>query len=479
MDSSEALAGRDYTEATGSPPGFIPVTDPERIPTRRYYDEAFYKLECERLWPRVWQMACRLEEIPEVGDFVVYEILEQSVVLVRAKDGGVKAFHNACRHRGVKLAEGEGNCEVRGFQCPFHGWRWNMDGQNTFVYQPHLFSERAMDPEDLNLVPCRVETWGGCAFINFDNDAAPLRDCIEPFATTHDARHAEKMRVEWWTSTVLPANWKLAIEAFMEAYHVLRTHPQLVPRSVRNDNDAYGKPVAGATSSQAQRMAAFRSPRELVDGYIAFMRELSVGMGGMIHARDVAVAETLRDIELPDDMEAARKEWHLRLNEAIVAEGKRTGRDMPDLVEIDRTGPWGSVNFCFPNYFLLPYYGNMASYRIRPLGPETCLFELWSLTLCPEGEVRPKPVAPAPVPHDSQDFPPVPRQDYSNIPAQQLGLHARGFEFMRLSRDIEGLISNFQRMIDGYLTDVPKEKLVAALPKVNTAIDVPIDDLGF
>ena len=195
MDTSEPPVGREAVAS--EPPGFIPVTDPERIPPRRYYDEGFYKLECERLWPRVWQMACRLEEIPEQGDYAVYDILDQSLILVRMKDGGVKAFHNACRHRGVRLADGQGNCEVRGFQCRFHGWRWNMEGRNTFVYQPALFSERALDPEEIDLPQCRVELWGGCAFINFDDHAPPLRDCIEPFATWHDARKAEKMRVEW------------------------------------------------------------------------------------------------------------------------------------------------------------------------------------------------------------------------------------------------------------------------------------------
>ncbi|MBV9996122.1 MAG: Rieske 2Fe-2S domain-containing protein, partial [Caulobacteraceae bacterium] len=76
------------------------VTNPEQIPVKRYYDEAFYKLECERLWPRVWQMACRLEEIPNVGDFVEYKILDKSVLVVRT-EGGIKAFHNVCRHRGM------------------------------------------------------------------------------------------------------------------------------------------------------------------------------------------------------------------------------------------------------------------------------------------------------------------------------------------------------------------------------------------
>ncbi|HET7653545.1 MAG TPA: Rieske 2Fe-2S domain-containing protein, partial [Acidimicrobiales bacterium] len=74
---------------------------PDRIPKQRYYDPEFFALEAERLWPRVWQMACRLEEIPNPGDFAEYEILDQSVVVVRQADLSVRAFENACRHRGV------------------------------------------------------------------------------------------------------------------------------------------------------------------------------------------------------------------------------------------------------------------------------------------------------------------------------------------------------------------------------------------
>src|SRR6476469_9397881 len=100
---------------------------PDRVAKERYYDRDFYDLEAEQLWPRVWQMACRLEEIPEPGDFVEYEILDQSVVVVRtgADDGAVRAFQNSCRHRGVRFADGRGTCDGT-FVCPFHGWCYGL-----------------------------------------------------------------------------------------------------------------------------------------------------------------------------------------------------------------------------------------------------------------------------------------------------------------------------------------------------------------
>ncbi|HEX7819269.1 MAG TPA: Rieske 2Fe-2S domain-containing protein [Sphingobium sp.] len=111
------------------------ITNPELIPAQRYYDEEFYKAEKERLWPRVWQMACR--------------------------------------HRGVRLVTGPGNCKREGCICPFHGWRFNAEGRNIFVFGKQVFSEELLDHAEIDLAPCRVEFWAGCAFINYDS---PIKD---------------------------------------------------------------------------------------------------------------------------------------------------------------------------------------------------------------------------------------------------------------------------------------------------------------
>ena len=136
------------------------------------------------------------------------------------------------------------------------------------------------------------------------------------------------------------------------------------------------------------------------------------------------------------------------------------------------------IGFCFPHYFLLPQYSSASSYRIRPLGPEQTLFEVWSLTRYPNDQSPGKPTAPEPLAPDDPSWPMIPAQDFSNLPKQQKGLHAKGFEYMRLSDRIEGLISNFERVIDGFLAGVPYERLVPAIQKTNTTIDVPVADLG-
>ena len=433
------------------------VERPDRIPKQRYYDPEFYALEAELLWPRVWQMACRLEEIPQPGDFVEYQILDQSVIVVRTDDMEVKAYYNACRHRAVKLVDDVGNCPS-GFICPFHGWCFSLDGTNTYVHQPEMFDESNVEPDALALTPVRCEQWGGCAWINFEVDAPPLRESLQPYATYHEAWKAETLRVEWWESCLLPANWKLAMAAFMEGWHVPQTHPQLRMPTPTAPLDSQG----------------------IIDMNLAFMRQLSVGMAGMTHDVDVRIAEGLRDLELPDDPTLAMATWRRTLNDAVVRWWSANGVEIADLNELDRLGLSAPIEFCFPNTFILPTYSSASAYRFRPLGPEATLMEIWSLTRFPDGAPdRPRPTPPTPQRPDSPSWPPIPRQDFANIPKQQQGLHNRGVEFMRLAKNIEGLISNFERVVDGFLAGLPHEQLVAAIQKTNGTIDAPIADLAF
>ncbi|MFM8304765.1 MAG: aromatic ring-hydroxylating oxygenase subunit alpha [Actinomycetota bacterium] len=434
---------------------------PDRVPKQRYFDADFYALEAEQLWPRVWQMACRLEEIPAPHDFVEYEILDQSVLVVRTDDMEVRAFQNACRHRGVKLAEGQGTC-AKGFRCPFHGWCYGPDGANTAVPQRRGFAEHNLDLADLDLTPVRCETWGGCVWINFDLGAPPLRASLEPAAGALDSWKVESLRTEWWEAARLPVNWKLAIEAFVEMYHVVQTHPQLVIPT-----------RFGARHDQPFDAAAF------IDADIEYLRAMSEGMAGMMHASDVAVAEGLRTLELPDDPVAGKALWNRTLNDAVVQWHRDAGHDMPDLNDLDAQGVNLTFFHCFPHYFVLPMYSSASAYRFRPLGPEETLMEIWSLTRFPRDAERPRPSPPEPRECDDPRWPPIPAQDFSNLPKQQRGLHARGFEYMRLSTRLEGHIANCHRVVDGYLAGLSHDRLLPVLSVVNVyPFEQPMADLG-
>ena len=435
---------------------------PDRARKERYYDPEFYRLEADQLWSRTWQMACRLEEIPRPYDYATYEILDQSIILVRTEDLRVTAFHNACRHRGVALADAQGTCET-GFTCPFHGWCYGPDGKNTFVSKRSSFSQHNLRPEDLDLRPVRCEVWGGCVWINLDDDAPPLRPCIEPFATVMDAWQLEAMHPEWWLSFRLPVNWKLAEEAFMEQYHVIEAHPQLV------DPKRFPPRDPGTFD-----------PRAWLDAEIRYLHTMSEGMAGMVHASDVAVAEGLRDIELPAEPGPAIEAWNLTFNEAVVRWHREQGHVIPDLNELEATGMNQPMGYCFPHFFVLPMYSSASSYRFRPLGPEETLMEIWSLTRFPEDHDPERPTPPEPWECDDPRVPPIPQQDFSNLPRQQRGLHTKGFEYMRFSGQVEGGILNFERTVDGFLAGLPYDTLLPGLAEVNVnPLERPVVDLGF
>ena len=289
--------------------------------------------------------------------------------------------------------------------------------------------------------------WGGCAWINLDHDAPPVRECLEPAATILDAWKVESLRTEKWYACRLPVNWKLAIEAFVEMYHVVQTHPQLVipTRFGRRDDEAFDA-------------AAF------IDADIEYLRAMSEGMDGMCHADDVRIAEgPARCGAARPTRREAMATWNRTLNDAVVRWHRDAGHDVPDLNALDAHGLNLTFFHGFPHYFVLPMYSSASSYRFRPLGPEETLMEIWSLGRFPEGHEPAKPAPPEVWECDDPRWPPIPAQDFSNLPRQQQGLHAKGFEYMRLSSGLEGHISNFERTIDGFLAGLSHEQLLPAL----------------
>jgi hypothetical protein len=349
-----------------------------------------------------------------------------------------------------------------------------MEGRNTFVYGRSKFSERQLDQADLALPPVRLELWGGSAWINHDDEAPSFRDTLGPLADRLEAREIDKMRAEWCYATVLPANWKIAMEAFMEGLHIMRTHPQLYESSPHLFASMYEQ----TPGSAPWPLNAKASARDTVKTYVRYMEVVSEGMAGMIHAKDVGVAHQLVDVALPEDPAQAFAGWYSRVRQELTRQGRAGGEPTPDLNALAVSHPVYGVEYLFPHCFMLPILTSMSAYRIRPLGPESCYFEIWSLTLFPEGQ-EPAPVMdPVVLPYDSPDFPPIPQQDYSNIPRQQVGLHAEGFEFMRLGKDVEGLISNYQRVIDAYLAGEDLRRIAPAIHQLAGNFDGPIKELG-
>jgi len=195
------------------------------ISIERYTTKQWHDREVERLWKRVWQFACREEELPRPGDYQIYEIANLSFLVVRTAGGRIAAYPNACLHRGRRLKDNDGHCSE--LRCPFHGFAWTLEGALADVPARWDFPHVATD--DFHLPEVKVGTWGGFVFINPDPDAAPLEefvaDLAEQFATWDLACYYTEARI----AKIIHANWKIAQEAFCEAYHVNATHPQIMP----------------------------------------------------------------------------------------------------------------------------------------------------------------------------------------------------------------------------------------------------------
>ena len=205
---------------------------PVIYPVEAYISEEYARAERDKLWRKVWQMVGRLEDIPEVGNYLSYEILDDSVLIVRTAPDQIRAYHNVCPHRGRRLVDvPQGAKNARGrrsqFICGYHGWRFNLDGANTHAPYKEDW-QGALTDACAGLSKVDVDTWGGWIWINMDRECEPLRDFLEPAATMLDPFQLQNMRSRWRKWGIFDCNWKVALEAFNETYHVQTTHPEFM-----------------------------------------------------------------------------------------------------------------------------------------------------------------------------------------------------------------------------------------------------------
>lgn len=207
---------RDYSETD------VPVS---AVPRAEYTDAGFADAEGARMWPRVWQMACREEQIPEAGDIVVYESPGASIIVARQEDGSIRAFYNSCLHRGMKLCAHD--TSVSKLACPYHGFTWSLDGKLAHV--PARWDFPGMQDDKMALPQVHVGTWGGFVFINRAENPQPLEDYLGHLVPHFEGWSYDRLYVATIMKKDIEANWKTAVEAFLEAYHIAEVHSQATP----------------------------------------------------------------------------------------------------------------------------------------------------------------------------------------------------------------------------------------------------------
>ena len=206
----------------------------EPLPVERYTSEAFAQAEREKMWPYIWQFAAREEDLPDVGDYVVYENAGRSYLISRQEDGSIRAFHNVCLHRGRKLRTVDGHADK--FTCPFHGFSWHKDG--GFDSMPCQWDFAHLAPGSIDLPQAEVGRWAGYIFVREESGGPTLEEFLSPLPEHFTRWRHEECTTVIWVAKEVPANWKVTAEAFMEAWHTITTHPQLLPFS-GDCNSAY------------------------------------------------------------------------------------------------------------------------------------------------------------------------------------------------------------------------------------------------
>ena len=408
------------------------------VPVARYLDRRYHELEKERLWSRVWQWACREEEIPEVGDTAVYDIVDTSIVIVRTAPGpdGIRAYYNACLHRGRALRDCGGR--VKELRCPFHGFCWSLDGELTHV--PAAWDFPQVEAEDMHLPEVQVGTWGGFVLVNMDPGCEPLETYLGSLPELFERWPLEERYTQVHVAKVVRANWKLLQEAFMESYHVVTTHPQLLPGfgDANSQYDIFGN-VARAVSASgtpSPHLSWEPTPQEMFDSIVdrredeVPLADVPEGMTARAFAASLA-RESLRPL-VGDEVEA-----------------------LSDAEMID------SLYFTvFPNFHPWGAY-NRICYRFRPHGDDHTESIMEVLFLSPFTGERPPP-SPVRWLGPDEEWTTVPElgglarvfdQDDYNLEQVQKGLRTTVRTGVRLGVYQESKIRHFHHLYETWVGD--------------------------
>ena len=190
----------------------------------RYHDRDFAAAEWEKVFAKSWLIACPVSDVREAGDFATFDIGPESFIIVRGDDGDVYAHYNVCPHRGSRLVLSDTGSLAQ-FSCPFHSWKFNLEGENVAVTDPDTFRPKVLC-HDRNLTSLRCEVAAGLVFISMDPDIQPLKQWLAPILPQLELYQIDRMHVVQHRKSDWGANWKGGVDAFAETYHLHAVHPQ-------------------------------------------------------------------------------------------------------------------------------------------------------------------------------------------------------------------------------------------------------------
>jgi phenylpropionate dioxygenase-like ring-hydroxylating dioxygenase large terminal subunit len=445
--AGELLARDSHRQSTAlsSTGNHDPVV--REVPFSRYYDPQFAALEREKLWSKIWQYACREEDIPEVGDRVPYEAPGMSLIIVRSAPDEIRAFHNACLHRGTKLCTGFTSTPT--IRCPFHAWEWNLDGSLHNI--PSNWDFPHVSREGYRLPEAKVGRWGGFIFVHPEPDNAPPLERVLGVLPEHFKHWKPEDRFTFVrVRKRIRANWKTVMEAFLESYHVVETHSDSLgftgdastQYDIWDDGVSHVSRLITPSAVPSPHLGDSASRQEALD---MLMRAYSLSMPGA---------------ELPrfDASKGAGRAEVAQWRREIMAQ--QFGKDFSHLSDAEMLD---SIQYyMFPNF--CPWYGEGLPlvYQFLPLGddPNVSVMDVRLLLPTPASGRPPS----APIIDldfdDSMSAAPgfgilchIFDQDMSNLPQVQAGMRiaAPGFKRGTLGRYQESRIQHFHNTLERYL----------------------------
>ena len=424
------------------------------VSTDRYHSTDYQAREREALWMRVWQVAGRADEIPEPGDWLVHAIYDQSFVIVRGRDRELRAFVNACRHRGNQLCLGKGRSAR--FTCPYHNWSYGLDGKLLAVAKPDFegsIEDFVGRKEDLGLVEVKMAAFAGFIFLNPDPHAAPLSDFLgEVAGLLEPYRLDEMVPVGLNVREAIDCNWKVVMDAFQEGYHIQGVHPELIPAMDESkeryaffgDHSVATGPFGAANleafgpEEQAQSIrglpATFPSVTEVLPRFEQLLDDYRDGNG---------------KLTFPDGITG-----RLLLQQATRDTLTAKGLDVSALTDTQMSD--NHFHLVFPNLFMTIRAGEATVIVSTPHpdgDPNRCHWLVQGLMWLPpekRAELR-EPLREVPEGEHEPYFLAL-EQDWDMMQRQQNGLRNRSMTHMMLTRQ-EVRLAWFHSVLDSWLAD--------------------------
>jgi phenylpropionate dioxygenase-like ring-hydroxylating dioxygenase large terminal subunit len=427
-----------------------PEVRPDFVPKEDYLSRNIVELEKRHLWPRVWLMACREEEVEKVGSYVTFNIADESILIVRSDERSVQAFHNVCQHRGRRLkSDYAGTITGKQIVCPFHGWSYACaDGAVHIGAEKDWSDCPTFDSNRLGLKRVRMEAWGGWLFVTMEPDIEPLLDYLAPIPTDTASWEFETMRIAMHCSVVVPCNWKVTVDAFNETYHAGTTH-RMINYTIKNTSLAKGlhgaltTPIKLGDAPDVFDLRAFMAP---------FWREMLEMAHCMSSTARVRAAEMMA--ELPDGMTNPYyfDKYLEYLGQIIEANGGHWPRSLTREYIANTPITWQG----FPNITWVPEVDGTLWHRMRPNGddPNSSIWDIWSL----ERRSPNEPTPPRQFYASAEAFKghnPFLEEDLSNMVEVQKGMLSSGFAGCRTSPVQEMTVSHFHKTLREYLYNTP------------------------